>query len=647
MRRFIFLSSGALVSAILCSQPPLLAQFQDPTKEELLMSADPKAPGAAAAILYREDVTDQLSHSRSFYERVKVLTEKGKEMANVQMPYDPATDKVDIQARTIHPDGTILLLAEKPADIVDLKTKRFQINEMVFTLPNVEVGSILEYRITVHHSGFMDYPTWNIQQSSFVHKAHYAYRSPAISLPGYSSRIGNDARVEKEFKDNIGTYTLDISDIPALPDDDWMPPLNTIKWRVWFFNSRFPPGPVFWENAERNWGVFISEFSKPTSSLKSAASAMIAPSDTETEKAQKIYAAVMKLENTDFTREKSKEERKKEKIKDIHNAQDIWKEQSGTSREIALLYVALCRSVGLVVDPMFVVDRSRALWDPDVLSERQLNDYIAVAKLDGKQVYLDPGEKMCPFGMLQWRHTLTTGFRLYGSTATLAHTPEGGSNSSSVERVADLKIDDTGNVQGTVRVILGGQDALRWRQLAIVSDEQEVKKAFNEWMKMSLPQGVQPDFDHFLGLDRYDSNLLGIVRVSGSLGTTTGRRMFLPGLLFETKAKHAFATHEKRTVPVDVQYAKSQSDDVTYRVPADYKLENGPQVTNLEWADQAKLAIATASDGDAVNVTRTLTSNYTVVETKDYEGLHEFYQKLATADQQQVVLARAPAPNTN
>jgi len=46
-------------------------------------------------------------------------------------------------------------------------------------------------------------------------------------------------------------------------------------------------------------------------------------------------------------------------------------------------------------------------------------------------------------------------------------------------------------------------------------------------------------------------------------------------------------------------------------------------------------------------VTRTLTSNYTVVETKDYEGLHEFYQKLATADQQQVVLARAPAPNTN
>ena len=25
--------------------------------------------------------------------------------------------------------------------------------------------------------------------------------------------------------------------------------------------------------------------------------------------------------------------------------------------------------------------------------------------LDGKDVYLDPGQKMCPFGLLHWKHT--------------------------------------------------------------------------------------------------------------------------------------------------------------------------------------------------------------------------------------------------
>jgi hypothetical protein len=61
----------------------------------------------------------------------------------------------------------------------------------------------------------------------------------------------------------------------------------------------------------------------------------------------------------------------------------------------------------------------------------------------------------------------------------------------------------------------------------------------------------------------------------------------------------------------------------------------------VEWADQAKLAITTTIDGDEVHVTRSLANNYTIVDPKDYEKLHEFYQKLAVADQQQVVLVRS------
>ena len=42
----------------------LHAQFQEPTKEELQMTADPKAPGAAAVYLYREETTDDQLHSQ-------------------------------------------------------------------------------------------------------------------------------------------------------------------------------------------------------------------------------------------------------------------------------------------------------------------------------------------------------------------------------------------------------------------------------------------------------------------------------------------------------------------------------------------------------------------------------------------------------
>jgi hypothetical protein len=72
--------------------PSLLrAQFPAPTKEELEMTSDPKAPGADAVYLYREETTDDNLHYQAVYARIKVLTEKGKELATVRVPYERHT----------------------------------------------------------------------------------------------------------------------------------------------------------------------------------------------------------------------------------------------------------------------------------------------------------------------------------------------------------------------------------------------------------------------------------------------------------------------------------------------------------------------------------------------------------------------------
>jgi hypothetical protein len=59
------------------------------------------------------------------------------------------------------------------------------------------------------------------------------------------------------------------------------------------------------------------------------------------------------------------------------------------------------------------------------------------------------------------------------------------------------------------------------------------------------------------------------------------------------------------------------------------------------------LKIASQSAADSVNVTRTLAYGFTLLEPKDYANLHDFYQKVATADQQQLVLTRTPAAKGN
>jgi len=46
-------------------------------------------------------------------------------------------------------------------------------------------------------------------------------------------------------------------------------------------------------------------------------------------------------------------------------------------------------------------------------------------------------------------------------------------------------------------------------------------------------------------------------------------------------------------------------------------------------------------------VHRTLAYNFTLLDPKEYPNLHDFYLKVATADQQQLVLTRSPAAKGN
>ena len=63
------------------------AQFPPVPKEELAMTSDAKAPGAAAVYLNREESEDDPHAFRTIYARIKVLTEEGKSAAVVHVDF--------------------------------------------------------------------------------------------------------------------------------------------------------------------------------------------------------------------------------------------------------------------------------------------------------------------------------------------------------------------------------------------------------------------------------------------------------------------------------------------------------------------------------------------------------------------------------
>ncbi|HET6169903.1 MAG TPA: hypothetical protein VFE01_06965, partial [Terracidiphilus sp.] len=260
--------------------------------------------------------------------------------------------------------------------------------------------------------------------------------------------------------------------------------------------------------------------------------------------------------------------------------------------------------------------------------------------INSKDVFLDPGEKMCPYGLLQWKHTYATGLRASGKGAVIATTPGNIYTQNVVDRVADLTLAPDGSVTGSVQFVLNGQEALRWRQAAIRNDSDEVKKQFDDWVRGIVPDGLNVDFDHFLALDQYSANLIAFVKINGQLGAATGKRFFLPGMFFESHAAHPFVATDHRQVPVDVHYPQRVVDDVTYRIPAGFAVESAPQSATIPWGGTAQLKVASKAGNASLEVARSFAYNYTLVDAKEYGSLHDFYQKVATADQQQIVLAR-------
>lgn len=634
---------AALLLLAFAAPARLHAQFQEPTQEELKMTSDPKAPGASAVYLYYEENTDNANNFQSFYLRIKVLADKGKELATVSIPFRPGIEKITgIQGRTIHADGTIIPLTVKPDDFLDVKTNNFQEDSLVFNLPSVEVGSILEYRY--HCDGYFLTPTWWIQKPYFVRKAHFSFW-PAIYFNhlSYTVSLISDAKVVK----NGRVYTLDIADVPPQPDEDWMPPLNTLKWNVDFFYTDYDSEQKFWDESSKNWASEIKNATNPSGHLKKDVAEIIAPGDTDLQKAAKIYDVLQKFDNTDFSRQKTKAERKQEKRKEIKSVEDVWTQKSGSGDDIALLYSAMARAAGLKAWPMLVVNRNRAIFDIGYLSLQQLDDYLVDVVIDGKDVYLDPGQKMCPFGILSWKHSIATGLQLTEKGAVVATTRVLTFKESTIRQSADLTVDESGNVKGTVRVAMTGPEALYWRQVALENDEIEVQKQFIEWMHADLPEGVQADFDHFAGLDDPSMNLVAAVKVTGNVGSAAGKHFFLPGLFFETRAKHPFVAQDKRVTPIDVHYPKLTQDDVVYHLPDGFTVEGLPQDAENDWPGFAQFKTRFSKVNGAVTVRRTLAYNYTLLEPKQYNDLRDFYLKVAAADQQQLVLTRVKTDKGN
>jgi hypothetical protein len=641
-------------------------QWTAPTPEELAMTSQPEVPGAAAVYLFREEITDDHLHMWSTYARLKVLTEAGREYANVEVGAYHSDENgsytVDgISGRTIHPDGTIIPFTGKPFDKLIEKAQGYKVMAKVFTLPDVEVGSIIEYRYELRYDEYYFIaPSWFIQSDLFTRKAHYLWRPTSDTLvtkdemgEQYSHGIAwtpilptgvdvKQTRYPPGALQEPGQLVLEVNiqDVPPAPEEEYMPPIKSLTYRVLFYFMADRSREEFWKNQGKRWSQARDKFIGPHPKVSAAVKDMVAPTDTQEQKLRKIHAAVMKLDNTSYNRERSVAEDKAQGLGEVKNTDDVWERKRGSDDQIAELFVAMARAAGMKAYLMGVTNRDGSLFLPAYMSLRQLDDDIAIVNVDGKEQYFDPGQRYCPYGQLAWKHTWVQGLRQSDAGAAIGKTPFPSYKDSRVDRIADLTMDEHGEAAGAITMTYRGSPALSWRQAYLRGDRTALDHDLQTSMEQMLPADMEVEVKSIDKLEEYEEPLVVKYQVKGQIASSTGKRLLLPSDIFEVNTKPAFP-HEKRTLPVYFDYASSVLDAVRVSFPDSLTVESMPASDQLPFQKIAVYSFDAKSTTTSVLTHRNLLVGEIVFPVDQFPDLRAFYNKFETKDQEPVVLKSA------
>ena len=621
--------------------------FQPVSPDELKMTSEPQAPGAPAIILYRQVDRDDngLTGHEDNYIRIKILTEEGRKHADVEIPFFRATEKVaNVRARTIRPDGSIVNFEGKVFEKELVKGRNFKYLAKTFTLSDVQVGGIIEYFYTMNFEEYYIFEShWILSDELFTKKAQFSLKPyngpgnyflrwtwstlPVGAVPPKAGGVGQVVRMEA-------------TNIPAFQTEDYMPPPNELKSRVDFiYESEFTEKDQagFWKHFGKKRNEQLESFIGKRKTMEQAVAQIVSPGDSQEVKLRKIYDRVQQIRNASYELEKTEQEQKRQKEKLAENVEDVWKRSYGNGQQLTWLFLGLARAAGFEAYGCWVSGRNEYFFTPSTMQSAKLNANVVLVKLNGKDLYFDPGGRFTPFGLLEWSETGVPGLRLDKDGGTWIVTTLPQASESRIERVGKMKLSDDGELEGKVTLTYTGLVAAYQRVEERHADEVERKKYLEDTLKSQIETGTEVELTNKPDWTSSETPLVAefTLKIPG-WAAGAGSRALVPAAIFTAHEKGIFE-HANRVHPIYFEYPYQKVDDVTVELPQGWQVSSVPPPQEKD----AKIVAYNLKVDQApgtLRLTRKLSVDILMLEQKYYTALRNFFQVVRTGDGEQVVL---------
>ncbi|MFV8344271.1 transglutaminase domain-containing protein [Flavobacterium sp. XS2P39] len=528
------------------------------------------------------------------------------------------------------------------------------------TMPNVKVGSVIEYKYLVKSARYDELTPWAFQSSIpvnfseftthvpeyFVYNANFkGYISPKVSVEkrnkilNYAYRANFDPNGQanltttQEKLEFLETKTVYLAEnLPAMKAEAFVNNIENYTASITHELSitKYPNQPYktyssSWKSVAKsiydydNFGLEIEKTGYFEDDLKAVTTGL---GSTE-EKISAIFNFVKtNIKWNNYYGYSCKD-----------GVRKAYKDKTGNVAEINLMMTAMLRHAGLTANPVLVSTRSNGIA---LFPNRTAFNYvIAAVETPNGFVLLDASDKfstpnILPFRALNWIGRL---IRKDGTSVEVDLMPKVTSNDVVTMNYA---IDATGLVSGKLRRQRTDYKAMLFREnIDDVKEDSYLEKLENDSHKIEIKEYSRTN-EKELKLPITET----FSYAGSDFSEIIGGKIYVNPMLFYTDNENPFK-QENREYPIDYGYPFMDKYAINIQIPEGYKVETLPAPALLSMEDNlGSFKFITSSSGNTVQMSIMHQMNTPIISSEYYSMLKEFYQKMIEKQNEKIILTK-------
>lgn len=518
-----------------------------------------------------------------------------------------------------------------------------QFSEVSFTLPNVKVGSVIEYKYTDVKKSIGNLDDWYFQDNIPTRYSEYKILVPSIfkfttQLLCYQEvEQKNDVVPESAFYGNKSlsynsvkkTYIL--RNIPAIRDEPYMGAPKDYLQRVIFQLSEIEYGDGSVDNIRSSWpklskdliededfGLQLKKNIPHTKGL-----------DDSLKNVQDDYQKMVLIH--DYVR-RNMNWNGSESIYSMNGIKSAWDKKSGNNTELNLILINLLRDAGLKAYPLLVSTKDNGQVNTLYPFLQQFNNTMTLVIIGDKKYTLNAADKYNPAYLVPYDVLNSEGF--------IVDTNIGGwVNLSNVK--------DAFKNQVSLFAEITPQDSMRGNTIIYSYDYSknmkikkwvEDKSSFKDFYAQPYA-GMQISGLEVSGQNRDTKPLMQKFDFSMPVKSSGDYEYFAINL-FQGLEKNPFIA-DQRTTDVEFSYKQSYTTTGKVFIPNGYQFDELPKNLKMIMPDSGIiLTRLVQADSNSLNFRITLDFAKSTYSAKEYPLLQEFYKKLYSILNEQIVIKK-------